>query len=168
MSQNNNDDQEILLPTPDELRQLAQQIQRHVDGDLFRGLLGDAAATTSTNWATDEGLTFEKLEETVRAFLSAVTPHDRALMRLAERLKRDPSIRYIANEWVPSGSVDEGECFWLEQHDVLLIAAASLEQVKQQMEQQGITLIPVDDDWWREVAERDAQNWLRPHLPQAI
>ena len=168
MSQSDNDKQGILLPTPDELRRLAQQLQRQVDGDLFRGFPGDAAAATSTNWATDEGLTFEKLERTVRSFLSAVTPHDRALMRLAERLKRDPSIRYISHEWVPGGSADEGECFWWEQHDVLLIAAASLEQVKQQMAQQGITLIPVDDDWWREVAERDARNLLRPHFPQTI
>ena len=168
MSQNNNDEQSILLPTPDELRQLAQQLQRQVDGDLFRGLFGDAAATTSTNWATDEGLTFEKLEQTVRSFLSAVLPHDKALMRLAERLKRDPTIRYISDEWIPGGIADEMECFWWEPYDVLLIAAASLEQGKQQMAQQGITLISVDDDWWREVAERDAQSWLRPHSPQTI
>lgn len=165
MVQNNNDDQGIRLPTPDEVRQLAQQLQRRIDGDLFRGFPGDTAAT---NWASGEGLTLAKLEQTVRSFLSAVTPHDRAIQRLAERLKREPIIRYISDEWIPSGTADGMECFWLEQHDVLLIAAASLEQVKQQMEQQGITLIPVDDDWWREVAERDAQNWLRPHLPQAI
>ncbi len=155
-------------PAPDEMRGLAQQLQRQVDGALFRSLLGAAAAATSTIRATDEGLTLEKLEQTVRSFLSAVTPHDQALMRLAERLKREPTIRYISDEWIPGGTADGMECFWWEQHDVLLIAAASFEQVKQQMAQQGITLILVDDDWWREVAEKDLQNWLRPHLPKTI
>lgn len=160
-----NEDEWRAFPMDEEtMRFMQQRILAHFDASLFEGLPVDGnAATSFTDPPPDEGLTLEKLEQTVKKLLADVKPYDQAMQRLAERLKREPTIRYIANEWIPGGDL-----FWWEEKDVLLIAAAQLETTKQQFEQLGITLIEVDEAWWREMAERDFQNWLRPHLPKTI
>lgn len=141
----------LIRPDSESARWVREQWQKRVDGELLSGAMGkmgSAGTSTNTNWEPNGSLIVESLEQTVKSLLSTVKPYAQAMQRLAERLKRDPSIHYISNEHVP-GDDDGVECFWWETYDVLLIAAAQLEDVTQQMAQQGIRLIPVDGAWWK-------------------
>lgn len=107
---------------------------------------------TSTNTGNDDGfMSPETWRQLKSAWQQTMRRYD-ALDRLSERLRSNPTIRYVSNEYIPGGPDDGVSYFWWEERDVLLIAAARVEMIKQEMVQLGVTLIPVDDEWHQEQA----------------